>query len=67
MLEDYFEEEEEQQQQPASEEVAITNSAQQNQPTVLPSVFSWSKKGHSVPAVMVACAWCLVSQSITQT
>ena len=66
MSEDYFEEEEEQEQQPASAEVAITNNDQRNQPSALPSVFSWPKKGHSVPDVMWACAWCLVSQNITQ-
>jgi len=66
MLEDYFEEEEEKQQQPASAEVAIKNNGQGNQPTALPSVFSWPKKGHSVPDVTWACAWCLVSRNITQ-
>ena len=53
MLQDYFkeeeEEEEQQQQQQALAEVAITNTGQRNQPTVLPSVFfSRPKKGHSV-------------------
>jgi len=66
MLEDYFEEEEEQQQQPASTEVAITNNGQPNQPTALPSVFSWPKKGHSAPDVTWASASFLVSWNITQ-
>ena len=66
MLEDYFEEEEEQQQQPVSAEVAITNNGQQNQPTALPCVFSRPEKGHSVPDVIWACAWCLVLRTITQ-
>jgi hypothetical protein len=64
MLQNYFEdeEEEEQQQQPASAEVAVTNNGQRNRPTALLSLFfSWPKKGHSVPDVTWAFAWCLVS------
>jgi len=66
MLEDYFEEEEEQQQQPTSAEVATINNGQRNQPTPLPSVFLRPKKGHSEADLMWVCAWCLVSQNITQ-
>jgi hypothetical protein len=72
-VEDCFEEEEvqQQQQQQASAEVAIKNTGQQNhQPTcaavcVLPAA---NKRAQciSAPDVTWTCAWCLVSQNITQ-
>ena len=77
-VEDYFGEEEEeeegqqqqqQQQQQASAEVAITNTGQgDHQPSYAAICVLPTGKGraHSVPDVMWACAWCLVSRNIAQ-
>ena len=64
------EEEEEEKQQQASAEVAITNTGQQNhQPNCAAVCVLLAAKERaqctSVPDVMWACAWCLVSWNIT--
>ena len=70
--EDCFEEEEEQQQQQqASAEIAITNTGQQNhQPTcaAVCVLLATNERAQciSAPDVTWTCAWCLVSQNITQ-
>ena len=77
-VEDYLEEEEEggrgrreqQQQQQPSAEVTITNTGQRNQPNCAAACVLLMAKERtqciSAPDVMWACAWCLVSQNITQ-
>jgi len=58
-----------QQQQQASAEIAITNTGQRNhQPNwaAVCVLFTAKEMAHSAPDVTWACAWCLVSQNITQ-
>jgi hypothetical protein len=74
-VEEYFKEEEEeeeeqqQQQQQASAEVAITNTDQRNhQPNCAAICVLMAKEREqctSVPNVMWACVWCLVTRNIT--
>jgi hypothetical protein len=63
-VEDYFEAA-----TAAAAEVAITNTGQGNHQPNCAAVFvllAAKERAHSAPDVTWACAWCLVSQNITQ-